>query len=157
MTYAEITAGVSIRSTQQGYFPVNADAKIGLVRIDGDVKGLNITAGVNTGADGKFATADDQVLNHPLVQINSPKVYSSIAQVIINGTIHAVPGESANEVLPYGIVAQHIGKVSYKANGRMVSLPLTPGAGNDLAPGREITLEGVGTGFRAIEVPIATA
>ncbi|MHA3772755.1 Calx-beta domain-containing protein [Verrucomicrobiota bacterium sgz303538] len=153
--FANITAGVSIRSGSAGY-PVNADAQIGSVIIDGNVKGLNITAGGNTGQDGRFGTADDQVLSNSLAQINDPKVYSRIASVIIRGQITAVPGETEGTTSPYGIVAQQIGSIRYGTTvpGQLIKVALTPGAGNDKADRPDVEIK-AGTGFRAFELPLA--
>lgn len=82
----------------------NADVVIKSVAIDGDVRGINIVAGVAAGTDGKFGTSDDAAGLG--ASINNPSLLSKIAKVTIKGAVETDELDDA-----YGIVAQHVEKL----------------------------------------------
>lgn len=118
-----------------GYSPdrvgINPGAQIGTVVIGtgtgpGNVKGVNIVAGVQTGSstnpgdDGVFGTPDDDLIK---TSISAPAVIPKIASIIIKGTIEDTDSSSDH----FGFAAKSIGTV--KVNG--VTIALTPGPSND--------------------------
>ncbi|MDB6149558.1 MAG: conserved repeat domain protein, partial [Chthoniobacter sp.] len=144
--FAEILAGYNdaAAGTPSGRGKmVNADASIGAVIITGSVHGLNIVAGGQPGPDGRFGTTDDPLISGTGTQ-DVPKVISSIASVVIKGSI-------LTNTDPYGIVAQNIGSVRVGTPGAAVTL--IKGPGNDTTP-REIA---PGTDFYVRELFLPTA
>jgi len=155
--HAEILAGYDLNNNVQAPrgTPSSPDARIGSIKIGGDVEALNIVAGVAAGADNRFGTPDD-LLIRGTGTTDTPSLISRIASVIIRGAI--VPNSD-----PYGIVAQHV--VSVKVGAPAVPLAGLQGAfagpGNNLlstAPEFDRSVEiAPGTNFRAAEVPVVTA
>src|SRR5262249_5862855 len=96
---ARILAGHSSNS------PKNADARIGAVLVYGDWIASDLVAGVATGADSKFGTADDVLVTDP---VNNPKVVSTIASVTIKGQVVGTPGAGDS----FGFCAERVGSVS---------------------------------------------
>lgn len=145
--HAKILAGYSTDTTGQTVAlgkPVNADASIGIVRIGKTISSTDIIAGVSPGADGVFGeqTAfDDARISGPGTT-DRADIISRISRVIIGGGVvgTAFPADS------YGIEAQQV--VSVVVHG--AATPLTPGASNDLAPGKPVG--GSGSDLYAIEV-----
>ena len=101
--------------------PVNGDAQIGDIFVDGNWMASNIAAGVTAGADGFFGTADDT-----LIPGGSDGVLAAIASIVINGEVQGTPA-SVNGTDHFGFVAELIG--SLKLHG--IVIPLNPGPHND--------------------------
>jgi hypothetical protein len=144
--FLDILAGLA-KPGPDGLIPRNADAQLGDLLFEGNVRALNIAAGAAFGDDSRFGTADDEVLESASSQapyLNEPADYSRIASVIIRGQVLAGPsGESGP--LAFGIVAQEIGKVQI-GNSQVA---LTPGESNDRTPNPVVT----DTGLFVIELP----
>ncbi|MEA3210744.1 MAG: large repetitive protein [Chthoniobacter sp.] len=155
--FAEILAGYDVDGSTSNFrgTVLNADASIGTVSIGESVQGLNVIAGAQPGADGRFGTADDRLITGGVTLPSGfktrdvPTVISQIASVIIKGAI--LPTSA-----PYGVIAQHI--ISLKTGPAGMSLGLLAGPGNDLATGATDPDPGVeispGSKFRAIELPL---
>jgi hypothetical protein len=148
VSFAEILAGYkgNVTSSYRGQL-TSADAQISKVEIGGTVLGLNLIAGADAGAEGRFGDATDVLASGAAVR-DSAKVISQIASVILKGNV--LPNADT-----YGIVAQHI--VAVKVGTIGASLPgLANGAGNDLATANPDLSDsiGVGTKFRAVELAV---
>jgi len=98
----------------------NADASIGNVVFQGDVKATNVIAGVTAGTDGRFGTDDDVKIGQTSTSDNA-KITSTIAKVTFNGQI------LDNDNI-YGISAQYVASVIARQSSNPV---LTKGAAND--------------------------
>ena len=86
---------------------MNADARIDLVDIRGDLRRSNIAAGVRP-VDSFYGNLDDAKLVGGRPLIDSPTVASRIEMVLIRGGVFGtldVPGDT------FGIVAQQLGRV----------------------------------------------
>jgi hypothetical protein len=105
--------------------PTNADAQIGSVVIRGDILGTNIVAGVTSGADGRFGTADDALITGQGAVPDDPTVFSTIARVVLQAAVQT------NTDL-YAIVAQAVKTVLVGSDGTPLELSL--GRGNDNKP-----------------------
>lgn len=105
VSYTSILAGYQHdTSTSDLGDAANADADIGTVRITGNFTASNIIAGVQTGADLLFGTADDaSIVGGVDVRANK----STIANIVIRG---AVVGTAATGD-HFGIVAEKITRV----------------------------------------------
>ena len=138
--FAEILGGYRVDGTVATPRGVakNADARIGTVRVGGDLLSTSIIAGAVAGADGVFGTTDDFSIGGAGT-INTAGAVSKIANIIIGGNVLA-GGRSS------GIEAQFVRSVSVHGT----AFALTPGAGNDGAPGEELV---PGSKIRVFEVP----
>jgi hypothetical protein len=110
-----------------GYFqnldPHNADAQIGPVTVGGDWIMSNLVAGAsNSGDDGNFGDANDQVIAGAGVNDNS-SIHSLITSVTIKGAIFGGPltGDGPSS---FGFVAESIGVFKY--GGITLPAHLTP-------------------------------
>jgi hypothetical protein len=99
---------------------VNGDAQIGAVVVAGDWIASNLVAGSSAGADLKFGTPDDLLINNPQ---NDAAITASIGSIVIKGQVLGTPLASDS----FGFVAQRIGSVT--VGGSPVTL--TPGASKD--------------------------
>ncbi len=143
--FLEILAGLA-KPGADGKLPRNADASLGDLIFEGDVRALDIASGAAKGTDGRFGTPDDEIFTAASSEyLNELGVYSRIASVIIKGSVLAGP-VSGDAPLRYGIVAQEIGSIV--VGGTRV--PLIPGAINDRTP-LEVS---AGTGLFALELPV---
>jgi hypothetical protein len=111
--YAEVSAGYCPQQLEYGPGPqYNSDARIGTVRINGDLGASSITAGIHPGEDSQFGTADDYA------EAGEPtEVKSRIASIIIGGQISG----TSTAADTFGIAAQRI--ISMTIGG--VPVPLT--------------------------------
>ena len=128
--YANILAGY-----ESGGMGVNADAQIGAVVVGGDWIASNLIAGSDAGADGKFGTFDDSLINFGQ---QNPAITASIASIVVKGQVLGSP--QAGDA--FGFVAQRIGSMS--VGGSLVKL--TPGASKDnvaLGPNFDLRLNEV--------------
>ncbi len=136
-THANLLAGHNLSLE-----PVNGDASIGLVRIDGNVNDLDIVAGISPGTAatkifgepiGTNFSINDSNIPTTSVAVNQPSIIARIATVIIGGTV--TPSGTFN-----AITAQQVDTVI--VNGQ--PLPLTGGIDRV-----EVV---AGTGFRVAEI-----
>lgn len=123
MRFAEILSGYTAGGSARGSLN-NADSKIGIVEIN-DFAKSSIVAGVDSGNDESFGTADDNV---PVVGVtNVASVISKIARVTIKNVLS--DGDSS----VHGISAQSIGPVKVAgvavAFGADIPKEILPGAG----------------------------
>jgi hypothetical protein len=139
--FAEILAGYDANVTAANLRggAVNADARIGSVRIIGGIQTTSIVAGADAGTDGVFGTNDDRVIAGSGVT-DVANVYSQIANIVVSGVIK-------NGATSAGIIAQHV--VAVSANGTSVPLHPFPGSDGD----RSVELA-AGTKIRVFELPI---
>jgi hypothetical protein len=99
---------------------LDPDVRVGGVQVGGSWIASNLAAGVLSGADGMYGTADDA----PIPSMGEPdSLFSRIASITITG--HVIGTSALGD--HFGFVAQQIG--SMKVNG--VTIPLTPGHTND--------------------------
>ena len=139
--FAEILAGygtVAAVGNERGN-PINADARIGSVKIGGNIASTSVIAGAFAGEDDVFGTADDRVIAGTGV-LDSANVTSRIAKIVVGGFVES--GTS-----PAGILAQAVKTV--RIHG--VTVSLNSGAGNDLSRDREVA---PGSGIRIFEFPV---
>jgi len=125
-SYLEILAGYSTDATASNHrgSAVSADAQIGTVEVDGDFTGSSIVAGALPGGDTYFGNSGTVTDTKILAGPDYSKIVSSIASVIIKGSVASGSGTS------YGIVAQQVGSVTVGSE----SISLTAGASNDTTP-----------------------
>lgn len=120
--------------------PVNADAQIGPVVVNGNWIASNLVAGVDAGGDGLFGTNDDTLIAEAG---ESPAIIATIASVQIKGQTQGTTADiDPND--HYGIVAQAVQSCQI---GGTTALPVKSGPGNDLF---EL---GVTGDMRLLEVP----
>ena len=123
-TIGAITVGgrVSHSSILAGYdtegSAVNANVHIGKVKVGTHWIASNLVAGVATGNDDKWGTADDVVIS------GGNSIVSSIASLVITGHARGTVGGMDR----FGIVAQKVTAVSVSGT----AIPLTAGASNNL-------------------------
>jgi hypothetical protein len=124
MRFAEILAGYTAGGSARGSVS-NVDAQIGVVAIS-DFAKSSIVAGVDSGNDESFGTADDNV---PAIGVtNVASVISKIARVTI---LNILPdGDSS----VHGIVAQSVGPV--KVAGTRVAFG--PDVPKEILPGASV-------------------
>jgi hypothetical protein len=134
VNFAEIRAGYGDTGA------TSADASIGTVVFGGTVHALDLIAGAQAGADGRFGTADDGVVSGGGVK-NDPAIISKIASVVFLNAA-AITADAAK----FGISAQQIAAITLGA----ARIPLHAGPGNDRTP---IEIGGA-TNFRAVELAI---
>ncbi|MGC3989629.1 MAG: Calx-beta domain-containing protein [Chthoniobacteraceae bacterium] len=111
MSYAEILAGYSTDATASNHrgSAVSADAQIGTVTVKQDFTGSSIVAGATPGGDTYFGNSGTNVTDTKITSLpDYSKIVSSIASVIIGGTVSSGTGTS------YGIVAQQVIAVSVR-------------------------------------------
>ena len=139
--FAEILGGYGVNGTAASPrgTATNADAQIGTVSIGGDVLSTSIVAGAAAGTDGFFGTTDDFVIGGTGT-VNAAGAVSRIASIVIGGNVLAGARSC-------GIEAQFVNSLS--VGGSVIAL--TPGAGNDGAPGTELA---TGSKIRVFEVPV---
>jgi hypothetical protein len=97
----KLLAGYSISNT-----PLNADAHIGKVQVDGNVMDFDVVAGASAGSDSYFGDTNDtfiQTSSTVAGVLNSPSITSRIATVIIGGSI--LPSTAGTH---HGIVSQEV-------------------------------------------------
>jgi hypothetical protein len=148
--FASILAGYEVLGEPRA---VNADARIGRVKVGGDWIASNLIAGVSAGGDGQFGTSDDAKIGGPFVKDlpDSSGAISKIGKVIIGGSAYGtLDGYDSRR---FGIVAQHIGAL--KIGDTLI--PFTKGRGNDLfsnrvALGGTFADDGMTFDFHAFEV-----
>ena len=120
-SYLDIAAGYRQANFTSGLGTAyNADASIGNVVFQGDVKATNVIAGTTAGSDGRFGTDDDLKIDQTYTG-NNPKITSTIASVTFNGQI------LDNDDI-YGISAQYVASVIARQSSNPV---LLKGAAND--------------------------
>jgi hypothetical protein len=121
------------------------DVQIGTVTFKGDILATNVVAGATAGVDQNFGTTDDvKIASTNTVTIpDSAKIISSIAKVVIEGTVRSNTDD-------FGIVAQRIGSVLVGKGTTQSSVPLLAGPANDLTP-QEIA---DGTKMSVVEVAL---
>jgi hypothetical protein len=112
----------------------NADAQIGAVVVGGDWIASNLLAGTASGADLKFGTLDDVLINDPL---NDPAVTASIASILIKGQVFGTPQASDS----FGFVAQRIGSMA--VGGSPISLKTASKDFISLGPNFDVRLKEV--------------
>ena len=123
-TIGAITVGgrVSHSSILAGYdtegSAVNANVHIGKVKVGTHWIASNLVAGVATGNDDKWGTADDVVIS------GGNSIVSSIASLVITGHARGTVGGMDR----FGIVAQKVTALSVSGT----AIPLTAGASNNL-------------------------
>jgi hypothetical protein len=100
VTYADISAGYSTHSFQHWkYSSFNPDARLGVIRVVGDLTASTITAGIEPGSDYRFGTADDRT------EAGEPtEIKSRIASIIVGGQVTGT-GTGGDA---FGIAAQQI-------------------------------------------------
>ena len=98
--------------------PVNGDAGLGRIVIQGNLEASSIVAGATAGADGLFGNGDDALM------AGGNDVVAKIASITIQGMGLGTAAAGDH----FGIVAEEIGKL--KIDGERV--PLTSGPANDL-------------------------
>jgi hypothetical protein len=131
-----IQAGVDAFGTA-----VNADAQIGQVVVGEDWIASSLAAGAVAGADGFFGDGDDAKISGTGVKDN-PGLVSQIGSLTIGGqALGTTSAVSATDF--FGIVAEVVGAV--KVGG--VTIPTTPGAGND-----NFTFVGITGDFKVNEI-----
>jgi hypothetical protein len=117
-SYGDIFIGGDIRgyretglNTQAGTGVVFTHSSIDRIVVAGSVLAGSIVAGISTGSDGYYGTADDSDLN--------PAVTARIAKVIVRGSVAGTsnPGDS------FGILANQFGSVKI---GPVLYLPTDP-------------------------------
>ena len=143
-SFADIFAGYNIDGNA-----VNGDAQIGMVKVTGyhengeffggNIRAVNIVAGVVPGFFGTFGTPDNTAISNGS---STPNLYSKIASIIIAGDVLQAPSPGvplgAEGGLPgfpahFGIVAQHV--VSIKVGGEALDLKAGP-VNDPLSPPR---------------------
>jgi len=118
-TYMNILAGYTTITTS--VVPVDVPsgvAKIGKVKVVGDFNASNIIAGVKDPMNNGFGNGDEEV------SFPKPDLFTSIAKVVIGGTVSGTDGRSSDF---YGIEAELVKKV--KIGGIIAAL--TNGPSND--------------------------
>lgn len=104
----------------QGSVGVNGDARIGDIKIGGDLLASNIVAGTAAGLDGFYGTADDASIGGTLA--------SQIASITVGGMVRGSrPLVNPNDA--FGIIADQIGKIVVGGS----AIALNGGANNDPA------------------------
>jgi hypothetical protein len=98
---------------------VNADVKFGELSVGTHWSASNLVVGVTAGLDGVFGTEDDALIG------GGNAIFARIARVVIQGPAFGTVGGTDH----FGFVAEKIG--AFRSGGS--ALPLTFGAGNDLA------------------------
>jgi hypothetical protein len=130
------------------YSPVNADAQIGSVEVDGNVQALDIVAGAMPGTfaaangstprsfgDGQFGTSDDiAIANIGLGLQDNAAISSKIALVIFKGSV-------LTDAAARGIVAEQVDTVVVDGD----LLPLTGGKDS-------VSVSPAVTNFKVLEV-----
>jgi hypothetical protein len=101
--------------------PVNGDAQIGAVVVNGDWIASNLVAGVEPGGDEVYGTADDT-----LIPGSSAGIVSKIASIKILGQVQGTL-DSIDNADHYGFVAEQIG--TFNVAG--ATIPLKAGPRND--------------------------
>ena len=104
---ARILAGYSTSLT-----PLNPDAGIGAINVDGKWEASSVAAGVADSTGDGFGRNDTLISGDP-----TPAIFSTIASIMIKGT--AIGSATAGTF--FGITAQVVGKLSI--NGAPVPLP----------------------------------
>lgn len=117
MLRARILAGYSINT----FLPVDADQRIGKVKIGGDFDESVIASGIDPGGDGRFATSDDTTFDEP---VSNEAPFARIDKIVIGGRVNG----NFSRPDHFGIVAQEIGVVKIAG----VPLALTAGPDNDV-------------------------
>lgn len=112
-----------------------AGSHIGAVKIGGSWTASTIAAGVDTGADGNYDTADDRAIAPPM---GTMPPLSKIASIAIGGVVSGTVGGSD----AFGFEAQQIG--SFKVGSTVFALKT--GAGNDDLSASEAQYEVGSTG-----------
>lgn len=130
---SQIFAGYDVSGT-----PVNPDAQIGDVKINGDWTACSIVVGVADVAGDGFGNGDDVAIRGG----DNARIFSRIANVIIAGTVSgkSVPDDN------FGFVAQQIGafkagaiRLALDGAANEQALPVSPGTGGDVVV-REVPL-----------------
>ena len=117
--YTQIIAGNSLGNSAG---KLNADAQIGTITVDGDWYASNVSAGVGTGPDNRYGTADDVKYAGANVK-DVATVSSKIGNLTIKGRAFGTTALSDN----FGVVAENFGTISINGN----NIPLTAGNNND--------------------------
>ena len=131
--FAQILAGY------RGDEAVNADARIGTVKIGGDMRSSSIIAGVDAGTDGVFGTNDDTLIGGAGTT-DAANSTSKIARIIIGGTVETGTTSA-------GIEAQFLKSLRVGAS----DVALNNGAGNDTDRARELAAN---SNIHVFELPL---
>ena len=109
VVHGNVSGGKILAGYQNNGSPLSADAQIGLVQVDGNVKAFDVVAGAAAGSDSVFgshpAAAPLSVRREDHRRIDNA-VFSRIARVIIGGHGASTTARS------HGIVAQEVDAVS---------------------------------------------
>lgn len=134
---ANAIASLSVKGSVSNFLMVTntAGSHIGAVKIGGSWTASTIAAGVETGADENYDTADDRAIAPPMGTMPPP---SKIASIAIGGVVSGTVGGSDS----FGFEAQQIG--SFKVGSTVFALK--PGAGNDDLSASEAQYEVGSTG-----------
>lgn len=122
-----LTVGGSVNNSQilAGYdatgSAVNADVKVGAIKVLGNWIASDLVAGIQSGDDGIFATADDELI------LGGTGVIASIAKITISGAVIGTPGKVTDG---FGLSAEEIRGLSI---GK-AKVPLVAGVRNDPTP-----------------------
>ena len=109
---SRILAGYDVAGT-----PVNANAQIGAVNVDGNWTASTLAAGVTAGSDGLFGNADDRLI----VGAHHGGIVSKIASIVIGGVVEGTDTGGDH----FGFVAETIG--AFSAGGVAKDLTSAPG------------------------------